>query len=268
MNPRSSLSLIKRSAFSVTMALLVTMPAAPTYASNPEPAPPTDPLVYRTRNTFTTKGFFNDSYVLTGLLLLGPSSAQKGNGFNPIENANVEMNVNVSPSRGYNFWSTPEGKFYDSYDSSLVVGFFNTAKENAKPNYYMASSSVSPEMVNVQSSLSTGDAIGKAVFRAPFKGAPKIWIPSSASSGFRYFNFNPAYMRDDQNYNGAFFFLGQADVPAVPAIEVSGQSKFSFDSKFTKMVQDKTFDQAAAIIEQWLQDEGYVNVPVPVGQEP
>lgn len=263
MNPRSSLSLIKRSTLSVTLALLVTMPAAPTYASNPEPAPPTDPLVYRNRTTSTTKGFFNDSYASAGLLLLGPSSPQKGGGYNPIQESQVEPNVNLSPTRNYYLDRTPEGKFYGSYDSSLVVGFFNTAKENAtKPNYYMASISSPPDLIPAQSSLSTTDAIGKAVFRSPFKGAPKIWIPSSASSSFRYFDFNPAYMRDDQNYNGAFFFLGQADVAAVPAIEVSGRSNFSFDSNLTKMVQGKTFHEAAAIIEQWLQDEGYVNANV------
>jgi len=265
MNSQPSCPTIKCSTLSLVILLLVASLAGPAYAFNPQPEPPSDPLVYRARTTSTTKGFFNDSYASAGLLLLGPSSPQKGSGYNPIQESQVDTDVNTSPTRNFVLEKTPEGKFYGSYDSSLVVGFFNTAKENAtKPNYYMASISTPPDLITAQSMLSNTDAIGKAVFRSPFPGAPKVWMPSSASATYRYFDFNPAYLRDDQNYSGAFYFLGQADVAAVPAVEVSGRSNFTFDSNLTKKVQGKTFEEAAAIIEQWLQDEGYVNANGPV----
>jgi hypothetical protein len=260
----------------LAIVLSLVIPLGDALASNPQPEPPKNPLVYTARTTSTTRGFFNDAYNSTGLLLIGPAGPGAASGFDYATEQQTEVEVNVSPVRSYTLDSSGGAKFYYFYDSSQILGFINTARQGLsnRPSIFLASLQQPSEGdLYSQGSVSASDSIGKAVLRAPFAGAAKIWIPPTVKSSYSYYDLNPEYMLSsgsEEDFSGEFNFLGQTrngSGPA-PAVLVSYKTTYKFSPSLTKLVYGMSFENAAMAIEEKLEADGYVAPePLPESSE-
>jgi hypothetical protein len=259
----------ERSSKTAFVAILIALaiPLGDALASNPPPQPPGKMLVYRTRNTESTTGNYRASSTSVGLLLVAPPSPASAKYVPPFSTSPepvnpVDVSVNVSPIRSYNFYQQDSVKAYWVQESQQMVGFFNTAPSNntTRPAYNLASSayySIEGSESYVQNYLTASDAIGKAVFASPFPGAPRIWHAPNAKSSFSYFDFTPEARQQGPEYSGDFNFLGQTNSSAVPAVFVSGGTTFKLDRTLTKLVHDLGFEAAQNAIAAELQRQGF-----------
>jgi len=224
-------------------------------------------LVYTSRSTDKSTGYWTGASSSSALLVVGPQFLDDVAASFPPSEEPQTVSVRKRSVVNYFIYPDPYDKKKRYYIPTEIedrtVAAINLAKDGStiKPSVSLA---IFADGGYATPQLNDNAAIGKALWKSPYPGAPAGWLASSLSSTYKTYDVNPAYNYDNPG-DTPFNYAGQAADEYLPCTVYSGSTTYTLNSTVSKLTEGKSLDDACATVEAWLQSQG-ITEPPPIVQ--